>query len=398
MLQWLPVPAAAAVGYFGWGFGLTPLTLVFIALWASCRHRAAAFACAVAYYLAGSRVIPAAADVFFLDQANLLQGFGLWVFGAIILSIPWTVLYTRSDKHLWWKLLAIIALLSVPPFGWIGWLNPLLGASLVIPGMGWWSIAAGSTLAIAAAYVARGAINDSTRPFYIPGLALLICVIAISIVWIPQTRPAPDGWVGLNTQLGQEPSPGTQTVLRQYAIEDLVREQLAAGARVIVLPELVVGRWSASTEEFLFARLAPALRKHNATLLLGAGYPDPRQPNKHFNAVVAFDGHAWEVGLARHVVPISMWRPWAAETFVPLWRDNGLLEVDGLLVSTSICFEDYVIWPHLISFIAGPPQAIVAPANFWWVKGSGADRIQNEHIEAWGRIFNVPVIRSANES
>ena len=77
-LYW-PALAGALVGWAAWGYGFTPLAALFFLLWGAARNRKVAYLTALAYYLAGSRVIPGAAAVFFGAGTSLALGIGLWL-------------------------------------------------------------------------------------------------------------------------------------------------------------------------------------------------------------------------------------------------------------------------------------------------------------------------------
>lgn len=64
----------------------------------------------------------------------------------------------------------------------------------------------------------------------------------------------------------------------------------------------------------------------------------------------------------------------------------------------SLCYEDVVMWLPLMSFAADPaPEVIVSMANVWWASMSPTViDIQREHVEAWARIFDVPLMRAIN--
>ena len=93
------------------------------------------------YYSAGLwPMIPGLQD-YIGSSASPLIPFAVWVFAAILLSVPWMVAWTdRPAKYVWRVPLAFVATV-IPPLGIIGFISPLTGAGYLFPSTSWFGLA-----------------------------------------------------------------------------------------------------------------------------------------------------------------------------------------------------------------------------------------------------------------
>jgi hypothetical protein len=94
-------------------------------------------------------------------------------------------------------------------------------------------------------------------------------------------------------------------------------------------------------------------------------------------------------------VPIGMWRPWSAESIAADPLASGVGLVAGRKVAYSICYEQLLVFPVLVS-LAHSPDVLVGAANDWWARDTSIPTIQGQVLDAWGRLFGIPVVRSVN--
>lgn len=382
--------AAALCGFFAWGHGLTPLAALIVPLWFLSESRWQAWLIMFAYFMAGSRTIPLSSAVFFEQGTSIGFGLLLWCLSAALLAAPWALFRpgsTLSNRIA--HLTVAIALSVLPPIGLIGWTNPWLGAALIVPGFGWWSLILGFALLALCAYVPRG------RPLGNLAGAFAVVVLA-SAVWAARDLPSPPSqWIGVEMHAGKAPESAPEQLARQLAVVQAIDAALAQGKQVIVLPEQILGTWSDTWRYFLDATIGPALRESSATLVVGAAVPTGQEA-RTFNAMLTYDGQSWAQANARFAIPVSMWKPWRHDSTEVEWLTSGIYEVGDQRVMLSLCYEDLLVWTALLSF-AHKPDLIVSMANAWWAGGGPAILdIQREHIEAWARIFNVPLVRALN--
>ena len=105
--------------------------------------RKAAFKSTLGYYGAAIWPMVPGLDRYTGQSTTLLIPLAIWVFAAILLSVPWTIAWT-SDRRvdcIWRAPLALLATI-VPPLGIIGLASPLTAAGYLFPGTGWVGLAA----------------------------------------------------------------------------------------------------------------------------------------------------------------------------------------------------------------------------------------------------------------
>jgi hypothetical protein len=69
--------------------------------------------------------------------------------------------------------------------------------------------------------------------------------------------------------------------------------------------------------------------------------------------------------------------------------------VAGRKVAYLICYEQLLVFPVLIS-LAHSPDVLVGAANDWWARETSIPTIQGQALDAWGRLFGLPVVRATN--
>ncbi len=401
---------AAILGAFGWHSPSTMAALPLLAaLWSAAPGRIAAWLVIGSYYLAGSHPLPSAWLSFFAGQASLPGALLVWLAAAALLALPWAVFWPArevSAMRVCASLLAALMLVSVPPLGIIGWLNPLLSAGSLFSRTGWAGLLAAlmsmSLLALAVrwrfARVPAGVQIGTCLPY----MAMIIVVALYARTTAP--APAPAGWIAVDTALGHTPRDYAASLARQVELierVEQVRQQVQsvgeAPVRVLILPEQIAGPWG-EAQRAVWQRLwTPAGDPASPplTLVLGASI-EGAVPGRRLNALIADPRAPRLQASSRQPVPFAMWRPWAADGYGAHWSGRGVSELAGQRVLWSICYEDYLVWPFLLSLLADRPTLIVSTANAAWSTHPGRQRLQALHVNAWGRLFNLPVLRAEN--
>lgn len=391
-VSWYLCGLAAAIGYVGWGNGMTPVAALLGLVWAACASRSIAFAAAAMYYLAGSRALPAAADVFFGRETAMLEGVVLWMGSAVILAAPWGVLHPgRRGGQAPLRLLIIYAVLLLPPYGLVAWLHPLLGAGQVLPGFGLLSLITGAALTAFGAYLAQRFPDRVPAACLVLGVCLALAGAAMSP---PATSPL---WAGVATADGREPRGLMEEVVRYSKTEKHVLDALQAKpeAKAVVLPEAYVGTWNLNAKRALKSLLDKPLSEREAFALVGTAVPIEGSALAS-NSLMIYDGQVWARYDARFTVPFGMWHPWTGDGTEPTFALFGTVQVGQQRALMSLCFEDLLLGLHLPSLLLERPDVIVSAANGWWVRNSSAEVVQREHIEAIARIFDLPLVRAVN--
>ncbi|WP_420738235.1 conjugal transfer protein TraB [Bradyrhizobium japonicum] len=376
------VIAAAMVGVVAWsGHALTlPLACAFPALWAFAPSRLASAAASAAYFLAASRGLPQGVVNFY--GSDLGVGIALWIGAATAFVFVHAVLWPSRpgwERALRFALAA--ALMSVPPFGIIGWAQPITAAGVLFPGWGWWGLGATVTILL----------TMTTSKWPITAIVAASLSAWSAAHWI--APPQPDGWTGLDTRLGS--ALGRAPDLDQsQALLQRVREAGAAGARVVVLPESAAGLWTPTTSGFWM----DGLRNTAITVIAGTAIVDREGYDNVMMEISA--GRTRRLYGERMPVPVSMWQPWLAWTgqgggAKASFFGNPLVETAGRRIAPLICYEQLLVWPVLQSMLHSP-DVIVAIGNDWWTSGTGILAIQRASTQAWARLFGLPLVLSFN--
>jgi apolipoprotein N-acyltransferase len=385
--------------------------------------RKAAFESTLGYYTAGLWPMIPGLQRYIGSSASPLIPFAIWLFAAVLLSMPWTIAWAdRPAKYVWRVPLAFIAT-TIPPLGIIGFISPLTAAGYLFPSASW----AGLTAVAFLPGVLLAARVMAPRVRVAAGcLAFAACgFLAISgRVRTPVEAITIPGWVGVNTHFGDVSQP-----FRDYAAATFIQQKAAESpARVLIFPEFIVPRWSEATEAF-WRRTLDRCRKRDQVLVIGAGLPSNariRNDRPPFDFAAAIDsletrdplslgttkafvgstpesventllvlgansGHLYQ----RVPVPIGMWRPFS-NVSVPL-RLNGpsVIEIDHQRAAVLICYEEILTFPVLASMLHHP-TAIIGISNSFWFDETTIPGYQAAALRGWARLFRLPLFMAVN--
>jgi hypothetical protein len=376
------VGLAGCVGALAWtGDARTiPLAMGFPLVWSQARSRFVAIMVSATYVMSASRGLPQGIANYY--GTNGLLGIVLWIGASSAFVLVYGVLW--SSKAGWskpFRFSVATVLMSVPPFGIVGWASPITGAGVLFPGMGWFGLASALVLLLV--------LTTSKRRFALTAASMLWAVS--SVTW---TAPAtPRGWIGIDTHF--------QGVDGQYAGYDqelrsirLVRAAIARGDDRVLLPESALGIWTPTVERLWIE----GLQGTNAVVIGGAVVVNATGYDNVMIEVSASGGRV--LYRQRMPVPVSMWQPWLA------WfgRSGGAradffanpsISSHGEPVAVLICYEQLLVWPTLESMLYRP-ATIIAASNDWWTAGTDIAALQRATITAWARLFNAPVVFAVN--
>ena len=214
-----------------------------------------------------------------------------------------------------------------------------------------------------------------------------------AVAW-PKDQGAAHNWRGHDTALSQLQTGSPAGIAQRVQLVTELADSLQAG-EVAVLPETVL---PAADPRLLFASLliedaVEKLRDKGAVILVGTEIPLPG--GKRRQNVLLPLGDASGPLVQRVPVPIGMWRPWSSESFTADLAGSGIGMVAGKQIAYSICYEQGLVYPILRSMVHRP-ALLVGAANDWWARSTSIPAIQAQALNAWGRLFGVPVIRATN--
>lgn len=387
----LPLVASGALCGFAWGHEgyawLIGLAAVMPLLWHWSGSRGWAGAVALAYYLAGSRGLPFGAGIFFAESAPAWFSWALWLAAGLVNALPWFVLWSKNPRRQAWAMSVALLLTALPPLGFIGWTNPLTAAGVVFPGLGFVGLAL-LVVGLVAVVLHRWPVLAA-----VAGAAMVVNVS--TSIWV---KPAPwvASWSGRDTHFARLQTDAKPDLLGegQRVMQILMIAGHIEPGRVVVLPETVLPRVRQGNDfaAMMLADVSARLKAKGSAILVGAEVVTPGQQLQ--NVLVTL-GDAGGPLVQRVPVPIGMWRPWATESIVADPLASGVGQVAGRKVAYSICYEQLLVFPLLVS-MAHDPDLIVGAANDWWARDTSIPTIQGQALDLWGRLFSLPVIRAAN--
>lgn len=351
--------------------------------WSAARNRWIGALVLLAYYLCASRGLPAGTGIFFAESAPAWFGWALWFAVALLNAAAWGLFWSKSASRRALGILAAIAITALPPIGFIGWANPATAAGVLFPGMGFLGIA------LLLGLWSAGVLQKNAVALVLAS----VCVIANAVA---SSSAASSGlWSGMDTHYGRLGSASTDYMAafgRIQSVQDLA--DAVPPSHVLVLPETILGIYTVATEGVL-SGTARELAKKGSAVIVGAELPGERGTRRFDNALVVIDGKETRPMLERVPVPIGMWRPWDVDTFNAHPFGDGIATVAGKRVAYSICYEQLLVYPILVSFLHSP-DLLIGAANDWWAKTTSIPEIQRQVLDTWGRLFNVPVVRATN--
>lgn len=376
---------SALIGFAGWHgevIGLVFLPLLFF-IWRCCRSRLEVFSALLSYYAAAGRGLLQGATVFFTvptESPSWWIGAAIWLVPSALLALAWALCW--GEKHRGLRVVILLAVLSLPPLGIVGWANPLTAAGALFPTLGWLGL--GLTVAFCCVFAAA--------PYPI---LILDFVIVAGFLNMMNDRPfVPPSWVGVDTEFSASHGVNDE-FSRLKALQKLVIEKSAASpfGTIFVLPELVGGDWSIN--RMWWDQAQTTLAAKGQTVLLGVSEQEQQESLQYTNKIVSIGTHKNISMVDRVPVPVSMWRPWANDGAVAPWFQSGVGLVGSTRVAHLICYEQLLMWPILVS-MANSPDIVLGASNGWWARGTSIPAIQAEAMHAWGRLFKKPVVLSQN--
>lgn len=389
------------IGLLAWYPGHWLIALLLLPfVWAVVQGRLGAFSLWMAYYLTCARDIPLACERFFAGHKELSPGtavglgIAFWLAQALVLAMPWTFLKPkdRSSCHAWRAIVATLTTV-LPPIGIVGWTSPLHVASALFPG---WQLA-GLLLGLVAIAVMA---SRPHRPSAFATGSLL--AIASALAHLDVRNPdVPAGWAAIDTHFGKLDHANYDALFqRSQAAMNKARATLDSGNQVVILPEETVGLWRASTRLWWVTYIAQ-LTARGQTVVLGAdvqvdeaGELDARQILRHTDSALALGAHRGRLD-SRQPVPGGLWRPGAQASAALGSLAQRYLIIGSTHVAFSICYEDFLLWPHWRLFV-DRPDVLVSMANDWFAYDLALAQIQRQSVQSIARLVGVPLLRAVN--
>ena len=394
--------------YGHWGPILTLILIPLVVLGGNRRDR---YGMALAYYLAGSYVLPGGASVFF-GPGHVLEGIFLWLASSALLAAGWAF----ADRP--WKVVAALMVDALPPLGLFDWLSPLASAGVLFPGASWVGLLMLLTgVYLSVRWMTQGLPMDLKWRHVCAGTLGFLAGMALMLNVFTAVNPAvvPKGWTGMNLHLG--PIAGNIMADMNRNQEWIRQTQVKAGHHtVVLLPETLTTWWAGNAEEVRQA--VP----NGQTWLVGVSVTVGRDlladgiEAVHGSDGVGVDGKGksaeWRVKggrdgrllfISAFPMPVSMWHPWSQShgyvradgvDYEASWWEP-VRKVDGVRTWASICYDQILPWVWMEGVVQDP-QLVLLTNNEWWAKGTGIPEIQRATAWAWARLIGAPVVEAEN--
>jgi apolipoprotein N-acyltransferase len=391
----LAMAGAAAVGYASY---LNAHTLYLLAafpvLLTWSQHRLGAGLAAWAFFLAPcSGLVDVLRNWVAGTGAPLghVEIYGYPLLLSVLLALPFLLVNpAAAPGRRALQMVVALLLLTVPPLGFVAWINPLLLAAALFPGAG---IIFGLLLALAVmALLAAHAWKQSSHPAPRIGLALLLVSVVGAHSWeavSPDPLP-PAGWYGVDTRHPPVLPSDEARDFRAALIEAQARPFLEfPETRLLVFPESVLPDFEQADLDRL-SSLREKLGKSGAAVLVGV---TPRTGDNRWSNQLLMIGanDAKVVAETRIPVPVGNWR--LGGTGVPIrGLESGVVEIDGTKASVSICYEEFPLWSHLR---ADQADVLISIANLWMLNPVTL-QFQRTAASAISRLTGKALVRAEN--
>lgn len=354
--------------------------------------RGGSFVVAFAYYGAGAHAVPGIILGFF-PKLSALTSVLLWAGDAALLALPWAIAFAPPHATLMRRaqgVAAALMMLSLPPIGFFHWGTPLMVSGLLFPGWGW--VGLGVTVVVLAMIAVAG---KRTHKVHAAIAAAAVFAIVANVMYREPVPPAE--WRALSLESGRNPELWSNDMAaKRERLADLAMVALSSGAKVIIFPEASSGS-SRRAQKDTWARVSVQAKAHGATVLVGEETWDGARTGFK-NALIGFgaekDGGAVVVS---SMVPMPMgdWKFGFGEGAETNLFGSDVIELHGMKVAFSMCFEDFLLWPHR-GLLSGRADLFVSATNQWPSSGTSAETIQDISRAALARMAGVPMLTAKN--
>jgi len=271
--------------------------------------------------------------------------------------------------------------------GIVGWANPLTAAGVLFPGTGFVGLFLILGLILFAAWLQSKKIIG----FYLLAAIILLWPLAVKSV---QTQA--NGIKGVSTHFAGNPGSLVDKFNQDYEkFLKIFQHHSDTDFKTLVLPESSGGIWFKSTQ-YLWGEWQRRL-DDDQSIILPVLFPEGKTGFRTYNSLVEIrKSSIREIYRARQSVPVAMWKPWAKDNVKINWFDNPDFDLAGKKTTAIICYEAYLTWPVLQSFLVGNPETILFVSNHWWSKNTSLLSIQKTCVNTWANLFGVSLVTAVN--
>jgi hypothetical protein len=356
-------------GEWWWTIGLS---IFFPVLLFKAESRIGAFFVALFYQIGASRSLALGAARFYGN--DIFFGVLIWAIGNALTASVYAAAWHRNPHVRLLTVPLAMVLTSLPPLGVLGWANPLTAAGIIFPGAGIVGI-----FYLLGLYASLAA---GTKPITKIFVVLSIwCLLTAKVKNVNDLTP-------ISTKFGRTEDMGTLDYSRQTQLISLASK---AKSKATLFPEnIVTGGWTEVSEKLWLKSLS----KGKLVAVGATEFTYGQEKNKRNILAIIGDGKVQRY-VQRQPIPFSMWIPFSENSYQAAWFDNPVVTINGKKTAFLICYEAFLVWPIVHSYLSGAEQ-IAASGNYWWTDGKDIPTIQQSIVRSWSRLFNLPFAVAVN--
>lgn len=204
--------------------------------------------------------------------------------------------------------------------------------------------------------------------------------------------------VAVNTAWGGFPTTDDEIIKRATEMGATSRK-LASGFKTVIFPEAVLGVREVGNFAVFKSEVLRRAARDGQVIVVGA-YLDLGHGRLQ-NAALVFrpDGTNSEV-IAKQTPPLATWNPTAKNGHVPAnWLAKATTNIaPGINARIMLCYEEYIVFFHLLSEAREDQQIVVSIANRWASHDELSSIVQAAHTEGMARLFDRPWVRAENNA
>jgi hypothetical protein len=370
---------AALLGGAGWSGRPTLhcLALLFPFLYLLSRRRLDSLS-AFFYYAAATWPVIPGSHAFF--RTGPVLPILIWAAVTVLGATPWILFYNRKSVSI--SAVAALVALALPPLSLVTVAHPLIAAGQWFPATRWFGL--GLPLVLIAGYRRLGVFAT---------IATLVgASIATHAIF---ARPSPDPRIlAVNTESGGTPERDLSGPALETQEASIQRLALAHPDSLVILPESLIPNWS-PIHETRWASTFALLKQRHTGLLIGTTIPIPNtEANRNVLLSRGFTEHLSYV--QRVPVPLGMWHFEDDHDGFPLMlRFPPTIRVWNRRAGVLVCYEQFVVWPALVT-LAHNPEMLIAPSNIYWASKTTIPAIQHLAARDWADLWAIPLYEASN--
>ncbi|NJM32500.1 MAG: hypothetical protein HC848_06105 [Limnobacter sp.] len=176
----------------------------------------------------------------------------------------------------------------------------------------------------------------------------------------------------------------------------IAKNELDQHATIIVFPESVAGS-SRRPQVELWKEVSLSAKSKGAVVLVGEEAWNTRKTG-FYNALVGFGDvpvQGQVIAAAQVPMPVGDWKFGLEEGAISHIFGKDVISLAGKFVAVSMCYEDFILWPHR-GLLSGKADVLISAANQWPSRGTSAETAQDLSRKLLGRLAGVPMLIAKN--